>query len=315
MDGAQIFLPEQNEFMSEMTSFSDALVKLVEQTAPSIVAVKAGAYRTASGVVIDAEHIAVPEHALKRRDSIPFVTQAGQEAMAKVLGRDPSVDLAILHMEGLSVPSLKTAEPASLKAGMLAAVVGMTQDAGASVSLGILGAVGPQRRTWRSGVLDQFIRLDVNLYPSQNGAAVVNSEGHLIGMATPVLSRHSTITLPVTTIRRVIAELQKEGRIRLGYLGVGVQPVAIPEHLRAKTPGTPEFGLILLSVVSGAAADQAGLQVGDILLSINGQSLEDVEQLQAQLRGEHIGKPSELVILRGGEPRTLSAVIQEAERK
>lgn len=298
-----------------MTSFSDALVKLVERTAPSVVAVKAGAYRTASGVVIDAEHVAVPDHALKRRDSIPFVTQAGDEAVAKVLGRDPSVDLAILRVEGLTAPRLLIAEPASLKAGALAAVVGMTQDAGASVSLGILGAVGPQRRTWRSGVLDQFIRLDVNLYPSQNGAAVVNSEGELIGIATPVLSRHSTITIPVTTIHRVISELQKEGRIRFGYLGVGVQAVAIPEHLRAKTPGSPEFGLILLSVVSGAAADEAGLQVGDILLSINGQSLEDVEQLQAQLRGEHIGQPSELIILRGGEPRKLQAVIQEAERK
>jgi S1-C subfamily serine protease len=298
-----------------MTSFSDALVKLVEQAAPSVVTVKAGAYRTASGVVIDSGHVAVPDHALKTRDSIPFVTHAGGEAVAQVLGRDPSVDLAILRVEGLTVPCLPIAEPASLKAGLLAAVVGMTQDAGASVSLGIIGAVGPQRRTWRGGVLDQFIRLDVNLYPSQNGAAVVNAEGELIGMATPVLSRRSTITVPVSTIRRVITELEKEGRIRMGYLGVGVQPVAIPEHLRAKTPGASEFGLILLSVVSGAAADEAGLQVGDILLSINGRSLEDVEQLQAQLRGEHIGKPSELLILRGGEPRKLQAVIQEAERQ
>jgi S1-C subfamily serine protease len=301
--------------MSELTGFSEAMVTLVNEASPAVVAVKAGAYRTASGVVIDEEHIAVPEHALRRRDSIPFVTQAGDEAIAKVLGRDPSVDLAILQCEGLKARRLAAAEPDSLKAGMLAVVVGMTRDVGASVSLGILGAVGPRRNTWRGGALDQFIRLDVNLYPSQNGAAVVTSEGKLIGMATPALSRHSTITLPVSTIQRVLAELQKEGRIRLGYLGVGVQPVTIPEHLREKIPGRTERGLILLSVVSGAAADQAGLQVGDILLGLNGESLEDVDQLQAQLRGEQIGKPSELIILRGGEPRKLSVIIQEAERK
>jgi S1-C subfamily serine protease len=291
------------------------MVRLVSETSAAVVAVKAGAYRTVSGVVVDAEHIAVPEHALKRRESIPFITSSGDEAAATILGRDPGVDLAILHLPGLPAPCLPGADVGSLKAGMLAAVVGMTKDVGASASLGILGAVGPERRTWRGGTLTEFIRLDVNLYPSQYGAAVVSAEGKLIGMATPALSRHSTMTIPLSTIQRVIAELHKEGRIRSGYLGVGVQPVMIPESLRAKIPGNPERGLILLSVVPGAAADQAGLQVGDILLNLNGNKLEDIDELQAQLRAEHIGKPSELLILRGGEPRTISVIIQEAERK
>ena len=291
------------------------MVNLVSQTSAAVVAVKAGAYRTVTGVIVDAEHIAVPEHALKRRESIPFVTHAGAHGSAKVLGRDPGVDLAILRAEGLTASGLQFAEAASLKAGMLACVVGMTHDVGPSASLGILGAVGPERRTWRGGVLDQFVRLEVNLYPSQNGAAVVDANGHLIGMATPALSRHSTITVPVGTIHRVLAELHKEGRVRKAYLGVGVQPVTLPESLRAKIPGSPETGLILLSVVAGAAADAAGLQVGDILLSLDGEPLSDVEQLQGQLRGDRIGQPSELLILRGGEPRTVSVIIQEAERK
>jgi S1-C subfamily serine protease len=307
--------PAENQVMSELNGFSEALVSLVAAAAPSVVAVRAGAYRTITGVVFDDAHIAVPEHALRRRDSIPLVTHAGDEAVAQVLGRDPSVDLAILQCEGLQVPHLEPADPASLKAGMLAAVVGMTRDVGASVSLGILGAVGPQRNTWRGGVLDQFIRLDVNLYPSQNGAAVIGANGKLIGMATPALSRHSTMSVPLSTMQRVLAELKKEGRIRTGYLGVGVQPVTIPEHLRDKLPGRIETGLILLSVVPGAAAERAGLQVGDILLGLNNHTLEDVDQLQAQLRGEHIGQPSELLILRGGEPKTLSVVIEEVERK
>ena len=298
-----------------MTNLSDALVKLVSETAPSTVCVKAGAYRTVSGVVIDTEHIAVPDHALKRRDGVSFLNHSGEETAAKILGRDPSVDLAILHVQDHQMAALPQAQPTSLKAGMLAAVVGMTRDIGASVSLGILGAVGPQRRTWRGGSLDQFVRLDVSLYPSQNGAAVITSEGQLIGMATPALSRHATITVPINTIHRVIAELHKEGRIRRGHLGVGVQPVVIPDSLRSKIEGSPALGLILLSVASGAAADAAGLQVGDILLSLNGNSLEDIDQLQAQLRGEHIGQASELQILRGGEPRRVSVVIQEVEKK
>ncbi len=300
--------------MSDLNVFSDALVKLVSDASPAVVAVRAGAYRTISGVIIDSEHIAVPDHGLKRRESIPFATASGEEAVAKVLGRDPGVDIAILQTEGLKA-ALTAASPDSLKPGMMAAVIGMTRDVGASVSLGILGAVGPARRTWRLGTLDQFIRLDVNLYPSQSGAAVVTAGGELIGMATPALSKHSTMTIPVATIQRVIAELHTEGRIRMGYLGVGVQTVAIPESLQSKFPGGAETGLILLSVVSGSPADEAGLQVGDILLALDGHKLEDSDQLQILLRGQQIGKPSEVTILRGGEPRTVTVVIQEAERK
>ena len=108
--------------------------------------------------------------------------------MGKVLGRT-GVDVAILQVEGLSLPSLTITE--TLKAGSLVAVVGMTSDVGPSFSLGTIGGLGPQRRTWKIGLLDHFIRLDVTLYPSQIGAVVVDTEGHLIGMATPALSRHS----------------------------------------------------------------------------------------------------------------------------
>jgi serine protease Do len=90
-----------------------------------------------------------------------------------------------------------------------------------------------------------------------------------------------------------------------------VQTVSIPERLQSGS----QTGLILLSVVSGSPAEEAGLQVGDILLTMDGQKLEDTEQLQMMLRGQQIGKASELIILRGGEPRKVSVTIKEAERK
>ena len=296
--------------LTDLTSFSDAMVQLVTAAQASVIAVKAGAYRTVSGVVIDANHIAVPEHALRRKDDIPLVTADGQKAAAKVLGRDPGIDLAILWTDKLPLVPLAVAE--NLKAGMLAAVIGMTADVGASVSLGILGAVGAARRTWRGGTLDHFVRLDVNLYPSQNGAAVVNGNGQLIGMATPALSRHSTMAIPVSAIARTVSELQKEGRIRQGWLGVGVQPVQIPMHLREKLAGAPEFGLILLNAVADSPAAEAGLQIGDILITLDGKSVSDVEELQALLRGPLVGKQVPVLALRGGEPQHLTITIQEA---
>jgi S1-C subfamily serine protease len=299
--------------LTDLTSFSDALVQLVSQTSPSVVTVTAGAYRTVSGIAMDANHIAVPDHSLRRKDEIPVITANGTKASAKVLGRDPGVDLAILWTDSLPLSPLPAAE--NLKAGMLAAVIGMTADVGASVSLGILGAVGEKRRTWRGGTLDRFLRLDVNLYPSQTGAAVVDSQGSLIGMATPALSRHSTMAVSVPTMLRTIQELQKEGRIKHGYLGVGVQPVNIPIHLREKLPDAAESGLILLSAVPSSPAAQAGLQVGDILISLDGRNVSDVEELQSLLRGAIVGHAVEALLLRGGEPLSVSITIQEAPSK
>ncbi len=298
--------------LNDLTGVSQALVDLIQRTASGVVAVKSAPYRVVSGIVLKGDLIAVAEHALKREDHVPVHSSAGGEAAAAILGRDPSVDLAILKAEGLGASPLSHADPTALKPGMLAAVVGLTIDVGPSASLGILGAVGGSRRTWRGGTLDHFIRLDVNLYPSQAGAAVVSAEGQLIGMATPGLLRHSALALPLATIERIAQELVNEGRIRHGYLGVGLQPVAIPANLRSKLGSTQETGLILLSVEPDSPAEQAGLQIGDILVMLGGNPVTDVEDLQHSLRGDMVGRTVPIIGLHGGE--RIEAQIAVSER-
>ena len=304
-----------NETTTALKTLSRELEDLVTRVASGIVAVKAAPYRTVSGVCIGQDLVAVADHILKRIDRVPVVSSDGKEATAVILGRASSLDLAILKVEGASFTPLPHADAAGLKAGSLAVVVGLTTDVGPSASLGVLGAVGGERRTWRGGpggMLDQFVRLDVNLYPSQSGAAVVDADGRLIGLATPALSRHSAMAVPVATIERITAELLKQGRIRRGYLGVGMQPVAIPEALRTKTGTNDEAGLMLLSVEADSPAEQAGLQLGDILLSLDGKSLADVDDLQALLHGEAVGSTVSAVLIRGGE--IVRPSIQIAER-
>ena len=309
-------LAAQTENMSsainELTGFSEALVELVTEAKQGVVAVKAAAYRVVSGLVIDEQHVAVADHALRREDRVPIFTADGRESIATILGRDPAIDLAILKAPGHGLKPLATAEPSSLQSGMLVLVVGLTVDVGPSASLGILGAVGGRPRgTWRGGTLDQFLRLDVNLYPSQSGAAVVDAKGRAIGMATPALSRHSTIALPISTIQRVMKELSKEGRIRHGYLGVGLQTVAIPANLRSKVPGSSESGLIVLSIEPDSPADKGGLQLGDILMQLDGKIVSEVDELQTALRGEAVGKTVKALVVRGGEPVEVAITIVE----
>ena len=299
----------------DLSGFSASLIAVVDEAVSGVVAVKSAAHRVTSGVSLGDNLIAVASHSLRREERVLVRTIDGSEAHATILGRDPGVDLAILKAEGLAARALATADPATLKAGMLTAVVGLTIDAGPSVSLGILGAVGPARRNWRGGTLDQFVRLDANVYPSQSGAAVVNTEGQLIGMATPALSRHSTLAVPMATIERIARELREQGRIRHGYLGVGVQPVALPERLRSNLPEAANTGLMLLSVESDSPAEKAGLQLGDILLLLGGRVMTDIDELQAALRGNAVGQEVKVIVLRAGKRVEVEVTIADHQRK
>jgi|SRR5690348_11111661 S1-C subfamily serine protease len=301
--------------ISDLSAFSQILADLVEKAATGVVAVKAAPYRVVSGLIVREDLIAVSNHSLRREDEIPIQGIDGTQHAAKILGRDPTVDLAFLKVKSGKLKPLTPADPASLKAGALAAVVGLTIDAGPSASLGILGAVGGSRRTWRGGTLDYFFRLDVNLYPSQSGAAVVNAEGHIIGLATPGLLRHSAVAVPLITLNRIAEELLQEGRIRHGYLGVGLHPVEIPALLRGKLGITAESGLILLSVEAESAADSAGWQVGDILIAFDEKAISDIDELQTVLRGKTVGRSVKASLLRGGQLVETQVTVSERGKK
>jgi len=283
-----------------LEQISQSIAGLAEQVIARVVAVRAGAYRVVSGVAIRPDLVAVADHGLKRRDRVPIYGVGGREGTAVLLGRDQSIDVAILKVEGFNLEPLKPAKLDEVKAGTFTLVAGLTVDAGPSISVGILGAVSGARHTFRSGTLDRFLRLDVNLYPSQTGAAVVTAQGDLIGMATPGLLRHSSVAVPITTLDKLADEILKQGRLRQGYIGVSVQSVAIPEWSQQKLGGKFDAGLIVLSVEPESPADAAGLHLGDILVSLNGTPLREMDDLQQGLRSESVGSTLELVLLRGG---------------
>jgi S1-C subfamily serine protease len=295
----------------DLAGYSKAITAVVEQAGRSVVAVKSAAYRVTSGVAFRENLIAVNNHTLRREGAIPVHLPDGSEAEASILGRDASIDVAVLVLRDKTAPVLEVESDAELRAGALTVVVGRTLDAGLSASLGILGAVADQRRTWRGGGLDKFLRLDVNFYPSQAGAAVVSATGKFIGMATPAMLRHSSLAIPPKTLNRVADELLREGRVRRGYLGVGLQPVAIPAHLRSKAPVAGETGLMVLSVEPGTGAEKAGLQLGDILVAINGTALSALEILMSELSGEAVGKAVKLTILRAGNALEIEVPVSE----
>ena len=130
-----------------------------------------------------------------------------------------------------------------------------------NATLGIISACSGEWRTWRGGRLDHYIRLDLTLYPGSDGGAVVNTAGETIGIATSALSRIAGLAIPAVTIDRVVDEILTRGHVARGYLGVGLQPVELPDHQK---------GLIVLSLEPEGPAAKAGVLIGDILVTLGG---------------------------------------------
>jgi S1-C subfamily serine protease len=198
--------------------------------------------------------------------------------------------------------SFSTAEP---RPGNLALSIGRSENSGVNATLGIISAVSGSWRTWRGGRLDQYIRLDLTMYPSSSGAAVVDTAGGVLGIATAGLSRIAGLTIPASTINRVADELLRRGHVARGYLGVGLQPVDVSDHLKS---------LIVLSVERGGPADKAGVLVGDILVSLAGKAVADTGDVQTALESAAVGHGIEAGLLRGGEPRKITITIGERRR-
>src|SRR5439155_13669507 len=160
--------------------------------------------------------------------------------------------------------------------------------------LGIISACSGEWRTWRGGRLDNYLRLDLTLYPGSDGGAVVNTAGETIGIATSALSRIAGLAIPAATLDRVVDEILARGHVARGYLGVGLQPVELPDHHK---------GLIVLTVEQGGPAARAGLMIGGMLVSLGGTAVGDTDDIQAVLEGRAVGQAVEAGSLRGGESR------------
>jgi len=157
-------------------------------------------------------------------------------------------------------------------------------------------------------MVDRYLQTDVVMYPGFSGGALVDVEGKVLGLNTSALGGVS-LTIPTSTVRRVAEALLTDGKVRRGYLGVGVQPVRLPEAQLEELG--QETGLILVSVEPGSPADQGGLTLGDTLLSLDGSPLRRLDELLDLLSHELVDREVALRILRAGETRQMKVTIGE----
>ncbi|MBJ6760488.1 serine protease [Myxococcaceae bacterium JPH2] len=285
-----------------LVSLSQSIASVVERIAPSIVRVEARRRRGATGLVFGNDgHILTTSHAVEHEGHIQLGLADGRTVSAELVGRDPSTDLALLKTETSGLTPLTPAPLDDVKVGHLVLAVGRPGRT-ARATLGIVSAFGEGWRTHAGGRVDHYLETDADLPPGFSGGALVDAQGRFLGLLTAAFSRSAAVVIPGSTLTRVANGLVEHGGIRRGYLGVGAHPVRLPQ-----TQG--ETGLILLSVDPDGPAHRAGLLLGDVLLSLGGQSLHGVEDLLGYLGDEKVGSTVTAKVLRAGEARDVSITI------
>ena len=296
--------------MSALSNLSDDLGDAVAGAARSVVTVHGGRRIAASGVVWRPGVVVTADHAIEDDDDVAVSLPDGARTAARMAGRDPSTDLAIVKIEPSSVTAAERAPVDALRIGHVVVAVARPGD-GPSASMGVLSALSDAWTTWRGGRIDRFIRADLTLYPGFSGGPLVDVAGRTIGINTSGLTRHWSVAIPPSTVDRVVDALLSKGRIARGYLGVGLQPVRLTESIARSLALTRNGGAIVVGVEPGSPADRGGVLLGDVLVGIDGASVSDVEDVHGLLGPDKVGSQATLRVIRAGALAQVAVTVGE----
>jgi len=293
---------------SVIEGLSNELAEMVEAAGPAVVRVEGRRRIPASGILWSEDGIVVTAHHVVKRDDRLSVGLADETQLeAELVGRDPTTDLAVLRVDGAKLPPAATADLEDLSVGHLVLALGRPGRT-VQATLGIVSALGTSWQTAAGGTIDRYLQTDVVMYPGFSGGPLVDASGKVLGLNTSAL-RGVSLSIPSATVGRVVESIISHGRVQRGYLGVGVQPVNLPEALVEELG--QETGLILISVEPGSPAEDGGLTLGDTLLSVHGEPVRRLDELMSQLSGDLVGEEVIVRILRGGGVREQKVTVGE----
>jgi S1-C subfamily serine protease len=281
------------------SGLSQSFAETVNAVHDSIVTVHGGGRSTTSGVVWRPGVVVTVRHGVRRTDSLQ-VALRGEAIHATLAGTDAGTDLAVLRVDGSTGTAVDTATASPARVGELVLAVGRSALGDISASAGIIARLGSAWRSWRGGQMDSLIRPDLQLYVGQSGSALVNEAGRVLGINSSALARNAVITIPAATIDRVVDAILERGHVPRPYLGAAMQAVPVPEAQRSQFGDGVGEALLVLHVEPKAPAALAGVLVGDLIFSIDGQSVHNVHGVQHHLSSLKVGDPVALSVIRGG---------------
>jgi S1-C subfamily serine protease len=283
---------------NQLQHLSAELEALVAKAARSVVAVHSHRMRS-SGFVWRPGLIVTADEALAEEGEFAVQPPGGDEVPAQLLGRDPSTDIALLRIDRADLQPVAIAAPPAA-AGALAVVVAV-HEGSPTAALGVISRAGPPWRSLRGGEIDARIELDVRPRRSAEGGLALDAGGQVIGMAV-FGPRRRVLVIPSTTIERVAPRLETNGRIARGYLGLGLQPIAVAGG---------GSGAMAMSVDPQGPGAAAGIHQGDIILAVNEEPVRNIRSLLGALGPDSVGKTITLAVRRAGEAHKIALKVTE----
>ena len=297
------------EHTDTLAALSDGMADAVENAATSIVRVNGRRRRSGSGLVFAQNKVLTASHVLEREEDLSVETADGRTLTARFAGRDPSTDLAVLNVEGLDIEPAMPAE-GEARVGQISLAVGShSRGEGPRATLGVVSTVGGPVRTRRGPRLERYIQTDATPYPGFSGGPLIDVRGNVLGILVSGWGRGAAFAIPADIAWRTAGTLSERGSVKRGYLGILSQPVRLPDGERLGL--TQRGGLLVVGVEEGSPAGHGGLIVGDILATLDGQPVEDTDDLLVLLAGERVGRAVPVKLVRGGELAEVEITVGE----
>jgi S1-C subfamily serine protease len=296
-------MSDQADRLTQLSSDLAARAAALQGTAAAI---RLSQERHLTGTFWQPDVVIASEQSLPRREEFELVLPGGSAATAKLAGRDPGTNVAVLRLAQPASPPASLV-PGEAQAAALALALGADGTGGASVRLGIVNLAGPQWQSSAGGLIDRRIVLDLRLGRAEEGGPVFSAAGMFLGIST-FGPRARVLVIPGLTLERIVPALLKDGHVARGWLGVALHPVAVPDALRE--PAGQSSGLMVMSLVEGGPAAKAGVVAGDIVLSVGDAPALGFRRVAALLAPDSIGRKAALRVVRGGTVLSLDAVIE-----
>jgi S1-C subfamily serine protease len=295
-------MPESSEEF--LVPLSAALADRAAAARPLVAAVAFKGQGVRSGTLWRQGVVVASEQALPDSDEAEIRLADGSVFTAQFAGRDPATNVAALSFEGGPQPAVAAAQEP--RPGALVLALGADGSGGVAVRLGAVQSVGSAWQSRAGGHIDRRIRLDLALSRGEEGGPVVGAAGGVLGFST-LGPRRSVLVIPAATIERVLEPLLRQGRVERGWLGAAVQPVLVPDAVRAEAGQS--LGLIVIGVTKDGPAAQAGLLTGDILVGADGTGISSPSELARFLDMATVGSAVSLRLVRGGALMSLSVTV------
>lgn len=288
-----------------LPGLSDAVSALVDQAAPLLAAIRTTPGRHISGIIWQPDLVITADQQLPARDSYTIVLAGGILVAARPAGRDTANNLAALRLEtkaGAMV--IRTSGPA--RVGGLALALGATADANPVARLTFIHRVDSARAGGVNGATMDMLALDLPANSVEDGGPVIDATGALLGMSASSATGQAMV-VPHSAIAQVLPPAIAIARGRRGWLGVSLQPIAVPDSMRPVAQ--QDAGRMVVNLASDGPAEQAGIRNGDILLSLDGQSINAPRTLRTFLSPDRIGRYVEIKLLREGVLETIRLAV------